>query len=108
MTDPYDIVASVEEYNSLPDKYKYAALVVLNVNDAGFLKHVLNDQANNSTTVKWVHSLAAGLDAITPATDFINADQISLTNVKGAYSAVLGEFVALGMLYHTKKVESFM
>ena len=42
------------------------------------------------------------------AKDFINADHIPLTNVKGAYSAVLGEFIALGMLYHAKKLESFI
>ena len=52
--------------------------------------------------------MLAGLDSVTGAKDFVNADHISLTNVKGAYSAVLGEFVAMGMLYHTKKVESFM
>ena len=54
-----------------------------------------------------MHSLSAGLDAYTPATDFVASD-IALTNVKGAFSAVLGEFIALGMLYHAKKVERFM
>ena len=33
---------------------------------------------------------------------------IPLTNVKGAYSEILGEFVALGVLYHAKLVEKFM
>jgi len=31
-----------------------------------------------------------------------------LTNVKGAFSGVLAEFVALGVLFHTKHVERFM
>ena len=33
---------------------------------------------------------------------------IPLVNVKGAHSHALGEFIALGMLYHTKKLEQFM
>ena len=57
--------------------------------------------------MRWVHSLSAGLDNYVCAKDFCNSDVI-LTNVKGAFSAVLGEFIALGMLYHTKKLESFM
>ena len=52
--------------------------------------------------------MLVGLDSYASATDFINADHIPLTNAKGAYSAALGEFIALGMLYHAKKVESFM
>ena len=52
--------------------------------------------------------MLAGLDSCMGATDFIKADHIPLTNVKGAYSAVLGEFIALGMLYHAKKLESFI
>lgn len=40
------------------------------------------------------------------AQHFVDSD-IPLTNVKGAFSAVLGEFVALGMLYHAKKIPSF-
>lgn len=52
--------------------------------------------------------MSAGLDAYCAAEDFVNADHIKLVNVKGAFSHVLGEFVALGMLYHTKKLENFM
>ena len=31
-----------------------------------------------------------------------------MTNAKGAYSEVLGEFIALGTLYHAKHLERFM
>jgi len=31
-----------------------------------------------------------------------------LTNAKGAFSTILGEFIALGVLYHTKHLERFM
>lgn len=71
-----------------------------------FMKHLLNDQTNNNKNLKWVHSLSAGIDAYVPARDFVNSD-IPLTNVKGAFSAVLGEFVALGMLFHAKKIPFF-
>jgi len=54
-----------------------------------------------------VHSLSAGIDNYVQSTAFVES-QIPLTNVKGAFSHVLGEFVALGMLYHSKKLESFM
>lgn len=33
---------------------------------------------------------------------------IPMCNAKGAYSDVLGEFVALGVLFHDKKVKHFM
>ena len=33
---------------------------------------------------------------------------IPLINVKGAFSEVLAEWVALGVLYHTKNLEQFM
>lgn len=55
----------------------------------------------------WVHSMSAGIDGYLAAKDFTQSS-ITLTNVKGAFSAVLGEFVALGMLYHAKKMPSFL
>jgi len=37
-----------------------------------------------------------------------DADYVTLTNAKGTYSDSLGEFITLGVLYHTKKLENFM
>ena len=51
--------------------------------------------------------LSAGIDYLNKCTQF-RQSPIQLTNVKGAFSEVLGEFIAMGMLYHTKKLESFM
>jgi phosphoglycerate dehydrogenase-like enzyme len=102
----HDIVRSTEQYEALADKYSYDALVVLY--GGPFVQNILNDQANNSKKCKWVHSMSAGLDAYCAAADFVKADHIPITNVKGAFSHVLGEFIALGILYHTKKVENFM
>ena len=103
LSDEYDICKSIEDYNSLTDKYSYDLMVVLY---GGFVLDILNDQAKNSQRLKWVHSVSAGIDAYVSAADF-RASPIPLTNVKGAFSAVLGEFIGLGMLYHTKKLESF-
>ena len=50
--------------------------------------------------------MSAGIDGYVSAQDFADSN-IILTNVKGAFSDVLGEFVALGMLYHAKKIPSF-
>jgi len=55
-----------------------------------------------------VQALSAGIDPYMAAADFKSAANIPLTNVKGAYSHVLGEFIALGMLYHAKHVEKYM
>jgi phosphoglycerate dehydrogenase-like enzyme len=71
-----------------------------------FMQQLLNDQVANNKRLKWVHSLSAGIDAYVTAKDFVESP-IPLTNVKGAFSAVLGEFVALGMLFHAKKIPSF-
>jgi len=68
---------------------------------------VLKDQTVNSKQLKWVHSLSAGVDGYVAVQEFRESD-IPLTNAKGAFSTILGEFIALGVLYHTKHLERFM
>lgn len=68
---------------------------------------MLKDQTINSKQLKWVHSLSAGIDGYVAVEEFKNS-AIPLTNAKGAFSTILGEFVALGVLYHTKHVHRFM
>ena len=101
----YDLVQTIESYEQLVSRYDYEIMVVLY--GGAFIAQVLNDQAKNSKCLKWVHSMSAGIDGYVAAKDFA-ASNITLTNVKGAFSAVLGEFVALGMLYHAKKIPSFL
>ena len=63
MSDPYDIVTTIEEYEALPNKHKYQGVAVFYFRvKNNFFQHILNDQAKNSPNVKWVHSLTAGLD----------------------------------------------
>ena len=101
-----DIVKTTDQYNALPDKYSYDVVVVWF--GGIFVSSVLNDQAKNSKKLRWVHALTAGIDNYLAAQDFTNADHIQLTNSKGCFNQSLGEFVALGMLYHSKKLEKFM
>lgn len=68
---------------------------------------VLKQHFNDNKNLKWVHSLSAGIDGLVAVEEFKNSP-IPLSNAKGAYSSVLGEFVALGVLYHTKLLEKFM
>ena len=68
---------------------------------------VLGDQVQVNQNLKWVHSLSAGIDGYM-SNEHFKASPIPLTNAKGAYSSVLGEFIALGVLFHTKHLERFM
>lgn len=71
------------------------------------MTNVLNDQSLNNKNLKWVHALTAGIDAYMPAKHFVESS-LPLTNVRGAFSAVLGEFVCLGMLHFAKQMPSFL
>lgn len=68
---------------------------------------VLDDQTVNNKNLKWVHSLSAGIDGYV-AKEAVKNSPIPLCNAKGAYSDVLGEFIMLGVLYHSKLIEKFM
>lgn len=80
---------------------------MLSVQMGGSAGEIVSRQMDENSNLAWVHSLSAGIDGYVANKSFVESD-IPLTNAKGAFSAVLGEFVALGMLYHTKHVENFM
>ena len=61
----------------------------------------------DNPNLQFVHSLSAGIEPYLACEEFRNSE-IPLTNAKGVFSASLGEFVALGVLYHSKKLEHFM
>jgi phosphoglycerate dehydrogenase-like enzyme len=54
-----------------------------------------------------VHSLSSGIDGYVAVDEFKNSP-IPLTNAKGVFSRILAEFVAMGVLYHSKHLERFM
>jgi len=102
----HDQVRNIAEYEQLADKYQFDAVIVYH--GAQFSQAVLNDQAVNSKRIKWVHGCTAGIDNYLMARDFVNADHIALTNSRGLFSRALAEFVALGMLFYTKRLRQFM
>lgn len=68
---------------------------------------VIEDQVLNNPNMKWVQGLSAGVDYYM-ASKVFRESSVPLTNVKGAFSSVLAEFVALGVLQHTKHLERFI
>jgi len=99
------IVSKMDTYLAMPPKQRYRFDIIL-TQMGSIGPAVIDDQAKNSKNLKWVHSVSAGIDGIVSSEAF-RKSSIPLTNAKGAYSHVLGEFIALGVLYHTKHVERF-
>ena len=50
-------------------------------------------------TIKWFHSLAAGIEKLYKVDNLINNDNIIISNSKGAYSDSLGEIGITAMMY---------
>lgn len=60
----------------------------------------------SAKSVKWVHSLSAGVESsLFP--EFI-ASPVPLTNARGVFKSTLAEFAVLGMLYFTKRVRKLV
>jgi phosphoglycerate dehydrogenase-like enzyme len=96
----------MEEYLAISEAERKSYDAIL-VQMGSIAPDVIDDQVKNNKNLKWVHSISAGVDGYVAKESFRNSD-IPLSNAKGAYSDVLGEFVALGVLYHTKHVERFV
>ena len=101
-----ETVATVEQYEALSLEVRQS-FDILVVQMGSIAPTIIDRQMQENKNLKWVHSISAGIDGYVAVQAFRDSD-IPLTNAKGAYSSVLGEFIALGMLYHTKKVELFM
>ena len=52
--------------------------------------------------------MTAGIDNYCGATDFRDAPHITLTNAKGMFSRALGEFIAMGTLFFTKQLRTYL
>jgi len=105
--ESYKMVKDMDEYNALSADEKYTFDVVVVQLGTTCSGGVLKDQVTGSKQLKWVNSLSAGIDGYVAVQEFRDSD-IPLTNAKGAFSTILGEFIALGVLYHTKHLERFM
>lgn len=102
----YKFVKDMDEYAALADEDKKVEIVVVQLGTT-CSGGVLKDQTVNNPNLKWVHSLSAGIDGYVAVQEFRDSE-IPLTNAKGAFSTILGEFIALGVLYHSKHLERFM
>ena len=102
----YTIVQSRDAYFKMDqvDRYSYDVLAVWGL--PGFSKELVADQMANSKQFKWLHSLSVGCDEYCSVKSFRESN-IPLTNARGAFSAVLAEYITLGILYFAKHVESF-
>lgn len=63
-------------------------------------REMLRDAFAKCRDVRWVHSRFAGVDAV--MFPELVASDVVITNGKGVFSAALGEFALMGMLYFAK------
>ena len=96
-------MSSQDEYDALAaDKKSSVSIIVVQLG-VPYVGAVLKDQVTTNQNLKWVHTLSSGIDGFVAVEEFKNSE-IPLTNAKSAFSTILGEFIALGVLFHTKHV----
>ena len=89
-------LAEFEGFQTLPD----VEILVF----AGGETAVVADLWPHITKVKWIHSLAAGVESLVPVINSLpGGREIPLTNAKGAYSRYLAEYSLAAML-HFKQI----
>jgi len=103
-TTSITIVKSRDEYFACQDRHTYTVIAVWGL--PGFSKEVINDQMENNKVLKYIHSLSVGVDEHCSIKKF-RESSIPLTNARGAFSHVLGEYVLFGILYFAKKASFF-
>ena len=59
-------------------------------------------------TIKWFHSLAAGIEKLFTIDNLINNDKIIISNSKGAYSDALGEIGITSMMYFSYHIYPYI
>ena len=59
-------------------------------------------------SIKWVHSLAAGIEKLIEVDSLWNNNEIILSNSKGAYSECLGEVGIASMMYFSYNIYSYV
>jgi len=79
--------------------------VIVTVLFAGGKMPVLTDLWPLCPKLRWVHSLAAGVETVVPQMlSLPGGPEIPLTNAKGAYSRSLAEYALTAMLHFNKQV----
>ena len=72
-----------------------------------FAKHI-EYLLKNCPTIKWVHSLAAGVEKFLKIEELSKNDNILFSNNKGAYSEALGEIGITSMMYFSYNIFSYV
>jgi len=72
---------------------------------AGGQPKVVADLWPHCPAVKWIHSMAAGVDTLVPVLKPLpRIEQVPVTNAKGAFSRSLAEYALMAMLHYNKQV----
>ena len=66
------------------------------------------DILSTFSTIKWFHSLAAGIEKLFKIDNLINNDNIIISNSKGAYSDSLGEIGITAMMYFSYHIYPYI
>ena len=69
---------------------------------------LIGDIISTFPTIKWYHSLAAGIEKLFKIDNLINNDNIIISNSKGAYSDSLGEIGITSMMYFSYHIYPYI
>ena len=87
-----------------PSSFRLASKQVSsNVNVAKYVQYALN----NFRTIKWLHSLAAGVEKFLKLDEIAKNENLIFSNSKGAYSEALGEIGIASMMYFSYNLNSY-
>ena len=121
----------ISAYNKLSEKLKekYPKIHLYSISprenyeeDLNKLKHInfdiltcrplfdklTTDILNIFPSIKWMHSLAAGIEKLISINSLWNNDNIILSNSRGAYSECLGEVGITSMMYFSYNIYSYV
>ena len=69
---------------------------------------LIKDIITTFPTIKWFHSLAAGIEKLFKIDNLINNDNIIISNSRGAYSDSLGEIGITAMMYFSYHIYPYI
>ena len=72
-----------------------------------FQVHLIPTIIKSFPSLKWIHSLAAGIEKFFTVPELISNDKILFSNNKGAYSENFGEIVMLSFLYFSYNIPTY-
>ena len=95
-----------EKYEDDLNKLKNIKFDILSARPL-FIK-LTTDIIKTFPTIKWIHSLAAGVEKLFTIDSLWNNDNIILSNSRGAYSEALGEAGITSMMYFSYNIYSYI